>query len=53
MQQLLTFIRVGTYDLYIATMDEAELESWFYDFYDLLGGELTYGDASSIVLSTK
>ena len=48
-----TFIRVGTYDLYIATMDEAELESWFYDFYDLLGGELTYGDASSIVLSTK
>lgn len=53
MQQLLTFIRVGTYNLYIATMDEAELESWFYDFYDLLGGELTYGDASSIVLSTK
>ena len=53
MQQLLTFIRVGTYDLYIATMDEAELESLFYDFYDLLGGELTYGDASSIVLSTK
>lgn len=53
MRELLSFIRVGTYDLYIATMEEAELESWFYDFFSIVGGELTYGDTCSIVLSTQ